>query len=105
MKQVLVKQGSVVVEDIPAPTVEPGTVLVRVQHSCISAGTEMSGLRSSSLPLWRRAVQQPQAVARVVEMALSQGIARTWSQVEGALSAGIRRLLRRGDRPRGRRGD
>ena len=88
MKQVLVKQGSVVVEDIPAPTVEPGTVLVRVQHSCISAGTEMSGLRSSSLPLWRRAVQQPQAVARVVEMALSQGIARTWSQVEGALSAG-----------------
>jgi hypothetical protein len=42
MKQVILKQGQAVVENIPAPIVEPGTILVQVSHSCISAGTEMS---------------------------------------------------------------
>jgi predicted dehydrogenase/threonine dehydrogenase-like Zn-dependent dehydrogenase len=88
MKQVLVKQGGVVVEEVPAPQVEPGTVLVRAHHSCVSVGTEMSGLRSSGLPLWRKALAQPRAVARVARMALTQGIAHTRSVVQGVLSAG-----------------
>lgn len=49
MKQVLIKNGSAVVEDVPAPHVEAGAVLVEVEYSCISVGTEMSGLRSRCL--------------------------------------------------------
>jgi predicted dehydrogenase/threonine dehydrogenase-like Zn-dependent dehydrogenase len=88
MKQVLLRQGGVAVEEVPAPVVEAGTVLVRVHHSCISVGTEMSGLRTSAAPLWRRAIQQPRAVLKVVEMALTQGVGRTASQVRGVLTAG-----------------
>jgi predicted dehydrogenase/threonine dehydrogenase-like Zn-dependent dehydrogenase len=88
VKQVLIQQGQAVVEEIPAPQVEPGTVLVRVDHSCISIGTEMSGIKTSSLPLWKRALQQPENVKKVVEMAVSQGISRTASVIQGRLSSG-----------------
>lgn len=40
MKQVLVKGGSVTIEEVPAPMPEPGMALVRVAASLISSGTE-----------------------------------------------------------------
>jgi hypothetical protein len=40
MKQVLVKSGHVHVEEVPAPAVAPGRVLVGVARSLISSGTE-----------------------------------------------------------------
>lgn len=88
MKQVLIKQGQIVVEEVPRPLVEAGTVLVRCHHSCISVGTELSGVRSSAAPLWKRALQNPGAVYKVLEMAAMQGIAHTTSVVQGALAAG-----------------
>jgi predicted dehydrogenase/threonine dehydrogenase-like Zn-dependent dehydrogenase len=47
MKQVLVKGGRVIVEEVPPPAAAPGMCLVRVSHSLISSGTE-SGLVSGS---------------------------------------------------------
>lgn len=88
MKQVVVKQGSVVVEDTPAPVLEPGTILVKVLHSCISVGTEMSGVKMSGAPLWKRALKQPDNVRKVVTMAASQGITKTRSVIKGKLEAG-----------------
>lgn len=89
MKQVLVKKGQSVVEEVPTPQVEPGTVLVQVDYSCISIGTEMSGVKASGLPLWKRALKQPDKVKRVIQMVASQGFAQTRSLVEGKLSTGI----------------
>jgi len=88
VKQVLISRGDAVVQDVPAPVVEPGTVLVRVHHSCISVGTEMSGVRASATPLWKRALRQPQQVRKLVQTAAQQGVGRTWSLVESKLSAG-----------------
>lgn len=88
MKQVLIRQGQAVLEVVPAPKVEPGTVLVQVDHSCISIGTEMSGVRASGLPLWQRALKQPQNVKKVFQMIGAQGLAKTKSLVEGKLSTG-----------------
>ncbi len=88
MKQVILRQGCAVVEQVPAPLVEPGTVLVRVDHSCISIGTEMSGLKTSGLPLWKRALKQPENVKKVVSMASSLGIKKTRSVIKGRLAAG-----------------
>lgn len=88
MKQVLIRRGHVVVEDVPAPAVEPGTVLVRVTNSCISAGTELSGIRASATPLWKRAVRQPVKVKHVAEMALAQGVGQTRSIIAGKVGAG-----------------
>ncbi len=77
MKQVLVSGGVVKLEDVPAPVVEPGSVLVKMDHSCISIGTEMSGVKSSGTPLWKRALNQPQHVRKVIDMVLSDGFAQT----------------------------
>ena len=85
MKQVLIKKGQVLVDDIAAPVTEPGTVLVRVDHSCISIGTEMSGIKASSLPLWKRALQQPEKVKKALKMISTQGLSATKTLVEGKL--------------------
>ncbi len=88
MKQVLIKQGQVAVEDIPAPRVEPGAILVRVKYSSISAGTELSGLKSASQPLWQRALKNPKAVKSAMKMAATRGLAHTRNVIQGKLSAG-----------------
>ncbi len=89
MKQVLLRQGTAVVEEVPAPMVEPGTLLIAVKNSCISSGTELSGMTMSGEPLWKRALKQPENVKKVLQMVASSGISRTKSMVQGHLSAGV----------------
>lgn len=88
MKQVLIRQGNAVVEDVPTPLVEAGTILVQVDHSCISIGTELSGLKMSGAPLWKRALKQPENVKKVLQMVATSGLSRTHSLVKGQLDAG-----------------
>lgn len=87
MKQVLVRQGDILVQEVADPVVESGTVLVRVVASCISVGTEMSGVTASGVPLWKRALAQPAKVKRVVEMVAAQGVGRTLDFVKGTVGA------------------
>lgn len=82
MKQVLISQGSAIIEDVPVPGIDPGEVLVQVRSSCLSVGTEMSGLRSSAVPLWRRALRQPEKVATAARLAATKGVKRTWNLIE-----------------------
>ena len=88
MKQVLIKAGAAVVEDVPAPQVGSKNILVQVSHSCISAGTEMAGVKMSGLPLYQRALKQPENVKRVFDMVADEGIRRTMDRVSGKLAAG-----------------
>lgn len=88
MKQVLIRGGAAVVEDVPAPRASRGAILVQVHYSCISVGTELASVRSSGLPLYRRALQQPHNVNRVLEMVRDQGVRRTIDRVSGKLAAG-----------------
>ncbi len=77
MKQVIVSGGAVSLTDVPAPQVEPGTVLIRLDHSCISIGTEMSGVKATGVPLWQRVLRQPQHVRKVLDMVRADGLAAT----------------------------
>lgn len=86
MKQILLQQGRVTVAEVPAPQVEPGAVLVRTAASCISVGTELSGVKASNLPLWKRALKRPDQVRRVIEMVRTQGFARTQELVRSQLA-------------------
>lgn len=88
MKQALVKKGIVIGEDVPAPVVSKGSVLVKVVNSCISAGTELSGVAASGTPLIRRIMDQPQKIAKVINLARSDGIMKVYRQVRGELEAG-----------------
>jgi predicted dehydrogenase/threonine dehydrogenase-like Zn-dependent dehydrogenase len=87
MRQVLIKQGRAVVEEVPAPAVEPGRVLVQLDHSCISAGTELSGLQASAQPLWKRALAQPGKVKQAWRMVGEHGIRWLHDKIRGKLAS------------------
>ncbi len=89
MKQVLIRGGGVAVEEVPAPTASPASILVRVEHSCVSSGTEIASVQMSGLPLYRRALKQPHHARRVYEIARNEGFARTVKRVRGTLAAGL----------------
>jgi predicted dehydrogenase/threonine dehydrogenase-like Zn-dependent dehydrogenase len=88
MKQILIRAGSAVVDDIPAPKVSPGSLLVQVHASCISVGTEMASVRSSRTPLHQRALREPERVRQVMQMVRDEGLTRTVARVTGKLAAG-----------------
>jgi len=89
VKQLLVRSGKVFLKEVPAPVVGPKNLLVQVDRSCVSVGTEMAGIKMSGLPLYRRALKQPHHVKRVVQLMRDQGIARIYKQVKGKLDAGL----------------
>lgn len=47
MKQVLPKEGLIIVEYVPAPIAGSGSVLVEVRYSVISTGTETAVVAAS----------------------------------------------------------
>ena len=87
MKQVLLRQGGVIVEEVPVPRCAPGSVLVRVDHSCISPGTELDGIRKGAVPLWRRAVADPAKLRRAVALVAREGAAGTVRTVQAGQAA------------------
>jgi predicted dehydrogenase/threonine dehydrogenase-like Zn-dependent dehydrogenase len=88
MIQAIIKKGKVLGEETPSPSVSKGSVLIKVVNSCISAGTEMSGVTNSGKSLIKRALEQPAQVAKVINMAKSVGISKTIAKVKGTLDAG-----------------
>ncbi|APH14794.1 ketopantoate reductase PanE/ApbA family protein [Clostridium sporogenes] len=74
MKQVLVKQGQAITDNIPAPVVSDNGVLVKVMYSCISAGTEMMGINESGKSLVKKAMEQPEKVKKAFNMFKSGGL-------------------------------
>jgi len=88
MIQAIIKKGKVIGEEIPAPNVSKGALLIKVVNSCISAGTEMSGVTNSGKSLIKRALEQPAQVAKVINMAKSIGIEKTIAKIKGTLDAG-----------------
>ena len=52
MKQVFIKRGQVLVEEVPAPICDDNSLLIEVAYSLISSGTEAAGItRISAVPL------------------------------------------------------
>jgi predicted dehydrogenase/threonine dehydrogenase-like Zn-dependent dehydrogenase len=83
MKQVLIKKGSIVVEEVPAPALDENSVLVETACSLISAGTEVSTLAASRKSLARQALEQPQRAWKVVELVRQQGVGRALAAIRG----------------------
>ena len=88
MKQAILKKGIVFPQVTPAPKATKGKVLVRVVSSCISAGTEMSGVKSSGINIIQRALQQPENVKKVVDAIKADGFAKAYTRVKSKLEDG-----------------
>lgn len=88
MKQVLLKKGTIYTADIAQPKVESGYVLVKTEYSCISAGTEMSGVTASGTPLVKRILESPELMEKGLKMLKERGIKDTWAVVKGKYEVG-----------------
>lgn len=88
MIQAIIKGGIVTPEQVSKPQVSEGAVLIKVVNSCISAGTEMSGVTNSGKSLIKRALDQPENVRKVYNMAKTEGFLKTLTRVKGKLDGG-----------------
>jgi predicted dehydrogenase/threonine dehydrogenase-like Zn-dependent dehydrogenase len=89
MLQAIIRKGKVNAEDVPAPIVSRGSLLIKVVYSCISAGTEMSSVASSGKSIIRKALDQPEKVRKALNMIVSQGPRETLAKIQGKLEPGV----------------
>ena len=73
MKQVLLREGKAVVEEVPAPSVEPGRVLVRTAFSLVSAGTERAVLEATGREGLLGTATDPRRLRRAFEILRQEG--------------------------------
>jgi predicted dehydrogenase/threonine dehydrogenase-like Zn-dependent dehydrogenase len=81
MIQAILRKGRVIGEDVPLPFVSEGAALIKVLYSCISVGTETASVQASDKSLIKRALEQPENVKKVLNMARSVGISKTFERV------------------------
>jgi predicted dehydrogenase/threonine dehydrogenase-like Zn-dependent dehydrogenase len=88
MKQAVVKKGRVIPQNVPAPNVSKGSVLIKVHYSCISAGTEMTSVNTTKKSLVKRAIDSPDEVKEVLDFVKVNGIQKTIQKVRGVINGG-----------------
>jgi len=87
MRQVVqnFKTGELFVDEVPAPSISPGFVLVRNHYSLISAGTERSTVSTGQASLVGKARQRPDLVKQVLETFKKEGFSETLKRVRTKL--------------------
>ena len=81
------KDGTMRVVEVPAPSLQPGHILVRNHYSLVSAGTEGSTVKAARKSLIGKAKERPQQVKQVIETLKSQGPVQTYRAVMKKLDA------------------
>ena len=76
MKQVLqhARTGEITVEEVPAPQLLPGCVLVRIAASVVSAGTERASAEFARKNLLQKAKSRPDLVRDVISKVQRDGL-------------------------------
>jgi predicted dehydrogenase/threonine dehydrogenase-like Zn-dependent dehydrogenase len=87
MKQIVINQGNIEVKKVPAPSLEKGKILVKVMNSCISSGTELSNIKFSGIPLWKRAINDPKKAIQFAASTIQNGIADTKNTIQTVLNS------------------
>jgi predicted dehydrogenase/threonine dehydrogenase-like Zn-dependent dehydrogenase len=88
MKQVLIKRSGILVEEIPAPLIEDGCILVEVAYSLISVGTEVSSVEQHGRTLVQQAREEPAKVLKLLDYLRQHGVSRTIARLQGHLENG-----------------
>ena len=89
MKQVIqnFKTGDLYVDEVPAPALQPGMVLVQNAYSLISAGTERGTVKVGQASLIGKARQRPDLVAQVLQNVKKEGLKATIDKVRTKLDS------------------
>ncbi|HHV55869.1 MAG TPA: Gfo/Idh/MocA family oxidoreductase [Firmicutes bacterium] len=91
MKQVVqnYRSGILRVEEVPAPAIRPGTVLVRTRASVISSGTERLMVSLARMSLLGKARTRPDLVKQVMDKLRTEGFKETWLQATSRLDTPV----------------
>jgi predicted dehydrogenase/threonine dehydrogenase-like Zn-dependent dehydrogenase len=81
MRQVLLKEGKAILEEVPAPSVESAAVLVRTAYSVLSAGTERTALHASEAASGLARAADPSAVGRAIDLLRREGPGAVWERI------------------------
>ncbi len=79
MKQLLqnIRNGEMMVVDVPIPQIQPGMALVRTQTSLVSAGTERMLVEFAGKSLLGKALSRPDLLRQVTNKARREGVVST----------------------------
>jgi len=83
MKQLIqdIKKGDTILEEVPAPKVQPNTVLIKSRCSLVSLGTERMLVEFGRAGLVNKARQQPDKVKQVIDKLKAEGVIPTLEAV------------------------
>lgn len=89
VKQVIqnFKSGELYVDEVPAPSLAKGMVLVENKFSLISAGTERGTVKVGKASLLGKAKQRPDLVAQVLQNIKKEGLRATLDKVQTKLDS------------------
>jgi len=79
------KTGEITVDELPAPKLRPGSVLVRNVFSLISAGTERSSVETAQASMIQKARLRPDLVRQVMDNVNREGLLATYKKVQDRL--------------------
>ncbi|GAA0881353.1 bi-domain-containing oxidoreductase [Algoriphagus jejuensis] len=83
MKQIIqdLKDGNTILEEVPAPLVKPGQVLIQTTRSLVSLGTERMLVEFGKANFLQKARQQPDKVKEVINKVKTDGLQPTLNAV------------------------
>lgn len=83
MKQIIqdLKNGDTILEEVPAPLVKPGQVLIQTTRSLVSLGTERMLVEFGKANFLEKARQQPDKVKEVINKVKTDGLQPTINAV------------------------
>ena len=79
------KTGEIRIDDLPAPKLRSGGVLVRNQFSLVSAGTERTSVETAQASLVKKARLRPDLVRQVIDNYNREGLWATYKKVRDRL--------------------
>ncbi|HXX01010.1 MAG TPA: bi-domain-containing oxidoreductase [Candidatus Acidoferrales bacterium] len=79
------KTGEIYVDELPAPKLRPGNVIVRNAFSLISAGTERTSVETAQASMVQKARMRPDLVRQVIDNFHREGLVATYNKVRDRL--------------------
>jgi predicted dehydrogenase/threonine dehydrogenase-like Zn-dependent dehydrogenase len=79
------RTGEICVDELPAPKLRPGSVLVRNVFSLVSAGTERTSVETAKASMLQKARSRPDLVRQVLDNFNREGLLATYKKVQERL--------------------
>lgn len=76
MKQIISRKGKILIDEVPPSGIDRQSALVRVSHSVVSVGSEMSGVGAKAGDsVFRRVIKDPSKALKGLELIAEKGLA------------------------------